>query len=172
VVQAGDRKSEKDALDEVRARREGWYMSDSHELIDAAKCLRKLGVPAELSELGRVKVHSIISKGRVLLQSDRCSRLELIVSELVSNAARYARFGEEAKIEIELIYEANFLHCTVSDNGAEPARPVRGLEIAHQLAKGLCGQIGHWFDDERTSLVLSIPLTERERQVNTACSGG
>ncbi|TFV75821.1 sensor histidine kinase [Bradyrhizobium frederickii] len=145
---------------------------NSHDLIDAAKRLRKLGVPVELSGLGRVKVRVFLASGCLLMQSDRCSRLELIVSELVSNAARYARFDEQANIEIELMHEADFLHCTVSDNGAEPARPIRGLEIAHRLAKDLCGRISHWFDDERTSLVLSIPLTERELQANTSPAGG
>jgi two-component sensor histidine kinase len=112
---------------------------------------------------------------RVLLQSSRYRQLRLIVNELVTSTMCYARIaGREGKVNIELMYEGSFAHCIVSDNGAEfvRARSLCGLKTAHQLANGLGGWIGHWFDDETTSLVVTFLLTEREQQANESYFGG
>lgn len=144
-------------------------MTQSDDLVDAAEYLRSLGAEAERFELEAIEVHATTSSDRLLIQPDRCWRLELILNELVANAA--ARLaGKEGRIEIELSHEADLLHCSVSGGGSEPARAVSGLELAHLLASGLRGRIGHWFDDETTSMVLTIPLTEREREANQPAS--
>src|ERR1700730_13919534 len=46
--------------------------------------------------------------------------------------------------------------------------PRRGLRISNDLAKGLGGRVEHGFGTDFTSVVLSFPLTERERQANWA----
>ncbi|WP_439370351.1 ATP-binding protein [Bradyrhizobium sp. PMVTL-01] len=140
-------------------------MTRNNGLIDATEYLRSVGAEAERLELTAIEVHAATPGNSLLLQSDRCWQLELIVNELLASAA--ARFaGRSGKIEIELSHEADLVHCTVTDNASESVRTVRGLDVARELAKGVCGRIGHWFDDETTSLVLTIPLTERERLAN------
>ena len=102
------------------------------------------------------------------LETERCWLLGLVAKDLVTNAVRHAcLFGTgEGKISIELTWEGSFVHCAVSDNGTgmARARPVRGLRIAHNLARSLGGRIGHWFDDDGTSFVVTFPFTERELQ--------
>ena len=138
-------------------------VTDSHELIDAAKYLRDFALAAEQSAVNGIKIHSTVPMQSFLLQSDRCRRFELVISQLVASAIARSIGGN---IGIELMHEADFVHCEVSNYGSEGSSAVPGLECAHQLAKALRGRIGHWFDRETTSLVLTVPLTERERQAN------
>ena len=87
-------------------------MTNSHELIDAAKYLRDFAVAAERSALNGIRIHSSILKQGLLLQSDRCRRLELVLNQLVRNAIARS-VGNEGKIDIELMHEADFVHCAV-----------------------------------------------------------
>ncbi|WP_439371538.1 hypothetical protein [Bradyrhizobium sp. DASA03120] len=146
-------------------------MTDSIGLIDAAEYLRSFGAEAERLGLDAIKVHSGTSGDPFLLQSNRCWLLELVVNELVANAAARC-VGKEGRISIELTHEAGLLHCAVSDNGSKGTGVGAGLDVARQLAKGISGRIGHWFDDKATSLVLTAPLTERECQANRSRQGG
>jgi thiamine pyrophosphate-dependent acetolactate synthase large subunit-like protein len=142
-------------------------MPDRDNLVDAAEYLRNLGWAVNSSRLHRMKINLIIS-AETSLETERCWLLAQVVKELVKNAVRHACFygTREGKISIELTWEDGFVHCAVSDNGPgmARARPVRGLRIAHNLARSLGGRIGHWFDDEGTSFVVTFPFTERELQ--------
>ena len=115
-----------------------------------------------------MKIYLIISAATLPLETERCWLLGLLAKELVTNAVRHACFfgTREGKISIELTWEGSFVHCAVSDNGPgmARARPVRDFRIAHNLARSLGGRIGHWFDDEGTSFVVTFPFTERELQ--------
>jgi hypothetical protein len=115
-----------------------------------------------------MKIYLIISADTLPLETERCWLLGLLAKELVTNAVRHACFLDtrEGKISIELTWEGTFVHCAVSDNGPgmARARPVRDFRIAHNLARGLGGRIGHWFYDEGTSFVVTFPFTERELQ--------
>jgi hypothetical protein len=145
-------------------------MPDCDSLLDAAEYLCNLGWPVHPSRSHRMKIDLIISADTLPLETERCWLLGLVVKELVANAVRHAGvFGtREGKISIELTWEGSFVHCAVSDNGPGMgrARPVRALRIAHYLAGSLGGRIGHWFDDEATSFVVTFPFTERELQEN------
>jgi len=146
-------------------------MTDSHNLIDAAKYLRDLELGAKRSAPEAIEIHPNIARHGLLLQSDRCRRFGLVVNELVEKLV--GRFvGKKGRIHLELMQEADLVHCAVSHHEAGPSTGVAGLEVAHQLAKTLRGRIGHWFDHETTSLVLTIPLTERERQANQILLAG
>jgi hypothetical protein len=137
-------------------------------LVDVAEYLRDSGWAINPSKQHRTKIHVAPSAETLPLEIQRCWLLALVIEELVANAVRYACFAgtREGKISIELTWEGNFVHCAVSDNGLGMgrARPVRGLRIAHGLARSLGGRIGHWFDDEGTSFVVTFPFTERELQ--------
>jgi two-component sensor histidine kinase len=143
-------------------------MPDRDKLVDAAEYLDKLDWAVNSSRLHRMKNNLIISADTLPLETERCWLLGLVAKDLVTNAGRHACFfgTRKGKISIELTWEGSFVHCAVSDNGPRMARarPVRGLRIAHNLARSLGGRIGHWFDDEGTSFVVTFPFTERELQ--------
>jgi two-component sensor histidine kinase len=143
-------------------------MPDRDKLVDAAGYLRNLNWAVNSSRLHPMKIYQITTTDTMPLETERCWLLGLVVKDLVTNAVRHAcLFGtREGKISIELTWEGSFVHCAVSDNGTgmARARPVRGLTIAHNLARSLGGRIGHWFDDEGTSFVVTFPFTERELQ--------
>jgi two-component sensor histidine kinase len=142
-------------------------MPDRDKLVDAAEYLCNFGWSINSSRLHRMKINLTIS-AETSLETERCRLLAEVVKELVKNAVRHACFfgTREGKISIELTWEGSFVHCAVSDNVQRMARarPVRGLRIAHNLARSLGGRIGHWFDDEGTSFVVTFPFTERELQ--------
>jgi two-component sensor histidine kinase len=143
-------------------------MPDRDKLVDAAGYLRNLNWAVNSSRLHPMKIYQITTADTMPLETERCWLLGLVAKDLVTNAVRHAcLFGtREGKISIELTWEGSFVHCAVSHNGTgmARARPVRGLRIAHNLARSLGGRIGHWFDDDGTSFVVTFPFTERELQ--------
>ena len=143
-------------------------MPDRDKLVDAAEYLCNIGWAVNPSRVHRMKIYLIISAATLPLETERCWLLGLLAKELVTNAVRHACFfgTREGKISIELTWEGSLIHCAVSDNGLGMARasPVRDFRIAHNLARSLGGRIGHWFDDEGTSFVVTFPFTERELQ--------
>jgi hypothetical protein len=95
----------------------------------------------------------------------------LIVHGLVAEAAKHACFeARTGEIRIKLSRIGAVVNCVVLDNGSRSARGAagRGVRISNDLAKGLGGRVEHGFGTDFTSVVLSFPLTERERQANWA----
>jgi two-component sensor histidine kinase len=139
-------------------------------LLDGAEYLQKLALTMGRSRLDRLNIHLLLSADTLLLESNRCWRLGLIVHELLANSVQHACFdGREGKIRVELTRAGEMVNCTVSDNGSWPAkgRPGRGLKIVHDLAKSLGGRIEHTFvGSEGTSFVLAFALTAREQEAN------
>ena len=85
----------------------------------------------------------------------------LIVSELITNAARHAFNGRQGGlIKVELLPSAAFLNCRISDNGSSDAQilPGRGLRIVDGLVKNLGGRIDHRFGSQGAMSVLIIPI--------------
>lgn len=142
-------------------------------LIDAATNIRKLGCTLRRWLLHRMNIRFAVATDSLPLQSERCWRLGLIVHELVTNASRHACFdARSGEIRIKLSRIGAVVNCVVLDNGSRSARDVSGreLRISSELAKELGGRIEHGFGAEFTSVVLSFPLTERERQANWTMS--
>ena len=143
-------------------------MPDRDKLVDAADYLCNLGWAVNPSSAASNEDQSAHFSGTLPLETERCWLLGLVAKDLVANAVRHACFfgSRESMVSIELIWEGSFVHCAVSDNGPgmARARPARGLRIAHNLARSLGGRIGHWFDDQGTSFVVTFPFTERELQ--------
>jgi two-component sensor histidine kinase len=140
-------------------------------LIDAATYIRMMGCAMHRSLLDRMNIRLAIVTESLPLQSERCRQLGLIVHGLVTNAARHGCFeARTGEIKIKLTRIGALVNCVVLDNGARPARGAagRGLRISNDLAKGLGGRVEHGFGDQFTSVVLSFPLAERERQANGA----
>ncbi|MDI4239333.1 sensor histidine kinase [Bradyrhizobium sp. Arg237L] len=140
-------------------------------LIDAATYIRMMGCAMRRSLLDRMNIRLALATESLPLQPERCRRLGLIVHGLVTDAAKHACFeARTGEIRIKLTRIGAVVNCVVLDNGSRPARGAagRGLRISNDLAKGLSGRVEHGFGDKFTSIVLSFPLAERERQANRA----
>jgi two-component sensor histidine kinase len=104
---------------------------------------------------------SLIFHERLVVLDARCAwRVGLILSELITNAARHGQWiGRGGRIEV--VVEVNFenVFCSVSDNGgaAKVASPGRGTHIVSAIARELGGQIYREFGKKGTTSSLVFP---------------
>jgi len=143
-------------------------MPDSDRLVDAGEQLRKLGLAMSRSKLDRMNIRLVLSAETVPLESERCWRLALAIYELVTNAARHARFdGRNGEIKISLMRAGSWVNCRVIDNGSGLGRIKlgRGLRIVGELASSLGGRIDRTSGPIWNSFSLDFPLTKREQRV-------
>jgi two-component sensor histidine kinase len=146
-------------------------MPKGRALVDAATRIRTMGSAMRRSLLDRMNIRLALETESLPLQPERCRRLGLIVHGLVTDAAKHACFeARTGEITVNLTRVGTVVNCVVLDNGSRPARSSggRGLRITNDLAKRLGGRIERGFGTDCTSVVLSIPLTARERQANRA----
>ena len=127
--------------------------------IDAAAYLRQLCWAISRSKLERNGIELRFVERTFRMNSERCWRLGLIVSELITNAERHAFRNGGGSIRVELLPSLSFVECRVTDNGtAEPnARPGHGLKIVEALAKSLGGTIDQRFGPHGATAVLIFP---------------
>jgi two-component sensor histidine kinase len=100
------------------------------------------------------------------LEGERCWKLGLIVSELLTNVARHARFDDRhPEAKVKLMLAGNVVKCAVSDNGSASNFFVhgRGLTIVGELASSLGGRVHASCAAEGASFLLTFPLTESEQ---------
>jgi two-component sensor histidine kinase len=141
-------------------------MPDQGRLTDAAGYLQQLCFSITKYRLDRLAIRVLFSADDLRLEGERCWKLGLIVSELLTNLARHAQFdGRHPELRVELMLAGNVVKCGVSDNGsaAEPVRRGRGLAIIGELASSLGGRVLTSCATEGTSLV-TFPLTEAEQR--------
>jgi two-component sensor histidine kinase len=146
-------------------------MPKGKALIDAATYIRMMGCALRRSLLDRMNIRLALATESLPLEPERCRRLGLIVHGLVINAAKHACFdARSGEIRVKLTRTGALVNCVVLDNGSRSARGAagRGLRISSDLAKDLGGRVEHGAGDEFTSVVLSFPLSARERQANGA----
>jgi two-component sensor histidine kinase len=111
--------------------------------IDAAAYLHDLCGAINRSKLANKGIELVLAARRVQMNSERCWRLGLIVSELITNAVRHAFDECGGMIRVELRPSRSFVECRVTDNGtSEPnIYPGHGLKIVAALARSLGGTI-------------------------------
>jgi two-component sensor histidine kinase len=146
-------------------------MPKGKALIDAATYIRMMECAMRRSLLDRMNIRLALATESLPLESERCRRLGLIVHGLVTNAAKHACFdARSGEIRVKLTRTGALVNCVVLDNGSRSARGAagRGLRLSNDLAKDLGGRVEHGSGNEFTSVVLSFPLSERERQANCA----
>jgi two-component sensor histidine kinase len=85
----------------------------------------------------------------------------MIVSELITNAARHSFHERGGVIRIELLPSSSFVECRVTDDGIadENILPGHGLRIIHALAKGLDGKIDQYFGPNGVTSILKFPTS-------------
>ena len=142
-------------------------MPDQGRLTDAARYLQKLCFSITKHRLDRLAIRVLFSADDLRLEGERCWKLGLIVSELLTNVARHAKFdARHPELRVKLMLAGNVVKCGVSDNGSapEPIRRGRGLEIIGELASSLGGRIHTSCAAEGYSFLVTFPLTEAEQR--------
>ncbi len=143
------------------------HMPDQGRLTDAARYLQQLCFSITKYRLDRLAIRVLFSADDLRLEGERCWKLGLIVSELLTNVARHAQFDDRhPELRVELLLAGNVVKCAVSDNGSapEPIRRGRGLTIVGELASSLGGRIHTSCAAEGYSFLLTFPLTEAEQR--------
>jgi two-component sensor histidine kinase len=143
-------------------------MPDQGCLADAARYLQQLCFSITKYRLDRLAMRVSFSADDLQLEGERCWKLGLIVSELLTNVARHAQFdARHPELRVELMLLGNVVKCRVSDNGSasEPIRRGRGLTIVGELASSLGGRVHTSCVAEGSSFLLTFPLTEAEQRV-------
>jgi two-component sensor histidine kinase/DNA-binding winged helix-turn-helix (wHTH) protein len=102
--------------------------------------------------------------GRPLqMDSERCWRLGMIISELITNAARHAFGDRGGKIQVELSQCGPFVNCRVADDGTAPEkiRPGLGSAIVERLIASLDGTINQHFGPGGAAADINFPVCSR-----------
>jgi two-component sensor histidine kinase len=134
-------------------------MPERNSRIDAAAYLRQLCQAICRSKLNAKGIKLLLVERTFHMNSDRCWRLGLIVSELITNSTRHAFRDNEGLIRVELRPSASIIECCVMDNGtSKPTiRPGNGTRIIESLAQSLGGTLQRHFGPQGTTAVLIFP---------------
>jgi two-component sensor histidine kinase len=146
-------------------------MPDQDRLTDVAKYLQQLCFSVTKYRLERLAIRVLFSADDLLLEGERCWKLGLIVSELLTNVARHAQFdARHPELRVELMLAGNIVKCRVRDNGStpEPFRRGEGLAIIGELASSLGGRVHTSCAAEGSSFLLTFPLTDTEQRAAAA----
>jgi two-component sensor histidine kinase len=149
------------------------HMPDQGRLTDAAKYLQRLCFSITKYQLDRLAIRVLFSADDLRLEGERCWKLGLIVSELLTNVARHAQFdARDPELRVELMLAGDIVKCRVSDNGSapEPVRRGRGLTIIGELVSSLGGRVHTSCAAEGSYFLLTFPMTEAERRASGATS--
>jgi two-component sensor histidine kinase len=142
------------------------HMPDQKRLTDAAAYLHRLCVSVTKYQLDRLAIRVLFSADDLRLEGERCWKVGLIVSELLTNVARHAKFdGRHPELQVKLTLSGNVVECKVSDNGSapEPVRRGRGLTIIGELVSSLGGRVHTSCAAEGYYFLLTFSLTVAEQ---------
>lgn len=127
---------------------------------DLGEYLKALCVALSSASLSDRAVHLTFIQCEASMAADRCWRVGLIVSELVTNAVRHAFAGRSGAIVVELCARGGMTYCRISDNGRAASyspQPGRGRAIVEGLTRELGGKVEWLFGPNGTTVFLSIP---------------
>jgi two-component sensor histidine kinase len=163
----------KSALAEVEARLHSyvqvnrWLQIPSQDtVIDASAHLRWLCQSISRSRLDCRGIELQFAGRPLQMNSERCWRLSMIISELITNAARHAFGDGGGKIQVELFQCGPFVNCRVADDGTatEKIRPGRGFAIVERLIASLNGKINQHFGLEGAVSDVIFPVCARAQR--------
>lgn len=149
-------------------------MPSHSTVVDASNYIRVLCQSIRRARLDHRGIELVLVSDPFRMRSERCWKLGIIVSELITNSVRHAFDGRGGKIQIELRSTGPYVQCSVSDNGSSQGSgvPGQGLKIVEALAKELEGRIVHRFSAEGAVSILIFPLNGRTEQIDSDCWAG
>ena len=138
-------------------------------LIDASSYIRTLCQSIRRARLENRNIELVFVEYPILISSDRCWRLGMIVSELITNSMRHAFDGRGGTIRVELSSSGPYVECCVMDNGSSRERrePGQGLKIVEALAKELNGNAVYRFGPKGAFSVVIFPIDEDAPQMES-----
>jgi two-component sensor histidine kinase len=104
-----------------------------------------------------------LSAEPVIVSAQRCWQVTLVISELITNAARHAFQGaNQGSIAVSVRSSDGTIQCTIADDGAcrGAAIPGRGTAIVDALIGDLGGTITRRFSNAGSAVAFSVPLAE------------
>jgi len=146
-------------------------LPDRECLTDVAKYLQQLCFSVTKYRLERLAIRVSFSADDLRLEGERCWKLGLIVSELLTNVARHAQFDARPPgLGVELMLAGSIVKCRVRDNGSapEPFQRGEGLGLIGELARSLGGRVHTSCAAEGSSFLLTFPLTDTEQRAAAA----
>jgi two-component sensor histidine kinase len=128
------------------------------ELFDLGAYLQRICGAMSVAWLSGAGIRLTLVQDQVELSSDRCWRLGLIVSELITNAARHGLSGG-GEIVVEISAQGDDIYCRVADNGRPKAAATagRGQTLVKALVEDLGGGADWTFGRTGVSVLLTIP---------------
>ena len=135
-------------------------MPDLGSTIDVADYLCRLCHAVSCSKLDSHNIKIVVGAQPIVLASERCWMLGMIVNELITNAARHAFNGRRGTIRVGLVESRGLALCIVSDNGRNSgeARPQGGLKIIRSLAESLGGHFSQEFGPHGSAAIVTLPV--------------
>jgi len=131
-------------------------------LSDLGNYLRALCGAIVRADLAEQKILLTLIEEPIEIENDQCWLVGMIVSELISNAARHGLRHCGGGIVVGLSTQDGVVQCLVADDGASiKPTPGRGMQITRSLARQLGGRIDWVFTPSGTTVLLSFPLTAR-----------
>jgi two-component sensor histidine kinase len=135
-------------------------MPSHHTQMDASEHLQRLCQSISRSVLDSRGIELLLVERPLHMDSERCWRMGMIISELITNSARHAFGNNGGKIRVDLLPNSVFAKCRVADNGRAPAkvRPGGGFTIVEALVSSLDGTIERHFGPQGAVSVLTFPI--------------
>lgn len=150
------------------------YSTSEHDRVDFTAYLEEMAreTLAAIGGQPNIDMNFIADSGPVVIVLDKAVPLALVVSELVTNAVKYA-FTQETKgcIDIMLNSTPTALKITVRDNGVGLSQDFNiarssglGMRIVRSLMKQLRGEVTATRLDRGTEFSLDVPLAAAQQR--------
>jgi two-component sensor histidine kinase len=136
----------------LRAQEHGTY-------VDVGAYVRRLCHVISRSKLEVMGIELTLAVCPLRMSSADCWRLGMILSELITNAARHAFSKHGSIIHVELSRSGPMVSCRVVDNGTadKDVCPGHGLKIIEALAKRLNGEIEQTSSSQGSTTTVVFP---------------
>jgi two-component sensor histidine kinase len=130
--------------------------------MDARPYLRRLCDAIGSAKLQQRGIHLRYVDRTLLIDSEKCWKLGMIVFELITNSAKHAFREAGGAITVEVYCERHTVRCHVTDNGSSPSpsrAPGTGLSIVNALARELGGTFHQRIGSRGSVSTVTFPLS-------------
>jgi two-component sensor histidine kinase len=129
--------------------------------IDACPYLRRLCDAIRAAKLQQRGVSLRYVDRSLVLDSEQCWKLGMIVSELITNSAKHAFREAAGTITVEVVCARHTVRCRVTDDGSSrrpSAESGTGLSIVNALAHELGGTFSQRIGSSGSVSLVTFPL--------------
>jgi two-component sensor histidine kinase len=133
-----------------------------HVRMDARPYLRRLCDAIGAAKLQQHGIDLQYVDRIVLMDSEKCWKLGMILFELITNSAKHAFRQSAGTIQVEVCCIEQTVRCRVEDNGSSPgcaSEPGTGLSIVNALVRELGGTFHQRIDARGSVSTVTFPLS-------------